>query len=186
MNWPIDRAKSALARYTRPACRKTFGSFGFSFTNWSLYVRTSASSSRRIGLSRLPRHIEGYDVSTFAGTLTVASRVVFRDGQPTKADFRRYRIREAAPDVAARENGAAQSLLRERKEAGAQEQPRRASALERPAEARTQPVGELLRSLLATADDVGTVLGAERVRDRCGENERDDGEQRAEAVQRHE
>ena len=51
-----------------------------------------------LGLARLPRHIEGYDVSTFAGTLTVASRVVFRDGQPSQADFRRYRIREAAPD----------------------------------------------------------------------------------------
>jgi excinuclease ABC subunit C len=51
-----------------------------------------------LGLRRLPRHIEGYDVSTFAGTLSVASRVVFRDGQPSKADFRRYRIREAAPD----------------------------------------------------------------------------------------
>jgi excinuclease ABC subunit C len=51
-----------------------------------------------LSLRRLPRHIEGYDVSTFAGTLTVASRVVFRDGQPSKADFRRYRIREAAPD----------------------------------------------------------------------------------------
>ncbi len=57
-----------------------------------------ADLQQALGLSRLPRHIEGYDVSTFAGTLTVASRVVFRDGQPTKADFRRYRIREAAPD----------------------------------------------------------------------------------------
>jgi excinuclease ABC subunit C len=51
-----------------------------------------------LGLRRPPRHIEGYDVSTFAGTLTVASRVVFRDGQPAKADYRRYRIRQAAPD----------------------------------------------------------------------------------------
>ena len=57
-----------------------------------------AELQQALGLSRLPRHIEGYDVSTFAGTLTVASRVVFRDGQPSKADFRRYRIRTAAPD----------------------------------------------------------------------------------------
>ncbi len=58
----------------------------------------SAELQQVLGLRRLPRHIEGYDVSTFAGTLTVASRVVFRDGQPAKAEFRRYRIREAAPD----------------------------------------------------------------------------------------
>jgi excinuclease ABC subunit C len=57
-----------------------------------------AELQRALGLRRHPRHIEGYDVSTLAGTLTVASRVVFRDGQPSKADFRRYRIRDAAPD----------------------------------------------------------------------------------------
>ncbi len=53
---------------------------------------------QRLGLRTLPRRIEGYDVSTFHGTLTVASRVVFEAGRPVKADYRRYRIREAAPD----------------------------------------------------------------------------------------
>jgi excinuclease ABC subunit C len=57
-----------------------------------------AELQRALGLARLPRHIEGYDVSTFAGTLSVASRVVFRDGQPSESDYRRYRIRAAAPD----------------------------------------------------------------------------------------
>jgi excinuclease ABC subunit C len=52
----------------------------------------------RLDLSALPRRIEGYDVSTFRGTLTVASRVVFVDGKPLKNDYRRYRIRDAAPD----------------------------------------------------------------------------------------
>jgi len=51
-----------------------------------------------LGLGRPPRRIEGYDVSTLHGTLTVASRVVFEDGQPVKADYRRYRIKHAAPD----------------------------------------------------------------------------------------
>jgi hypothetical protein len=42
--------------------------------------------------------IECYDVSTLQGTLTVASRVVFEDGRPVKADYRRYRIvQEAGP-----------------------------------------------------------------------------------------
>ncbi|MEM7413042.1 MAG: excinuclease ABC subunit UvrC [Myxococcota bacterium] len=45
-----------------------------------------------------PRTIEGYDISTLHGTLTVGSRVCFVDGQPHKAGYRRYRIREAPPD----------------------------------------------------------------------------------------
>jgi excinuclease ABC subunit C len=50
----------------------------------------------RLGLARLPRRIECYDVSTLQGSLAVASRVVFEDGRPRKADYRRYRIRQAA------------------------------------------------------------------------------------------
>ncbi len=49
----------------------------------------------RLGLSRTPRRIECYDVSNLNGVLPVASRVVFEDGRPVKAGFRRYRIREA-------------------------------------------------------------------------------------------
>jgi excinuclease ABC subunit C len=52
----------------------------------------------RLELRATPRRIEGYDVSTFHGTLTVASRVVFEEGQPLKRDYRRYRIRQASPD----------------------------------------------------------------------------------------
>jgi len=52
----------------------------------------------RLGLAALPRRIECYDVSTFRGSIAVASRVVFEDGAPRRADYRRYRIREAAPD----------------------------------------------------------------------------------------
>jgi excinuclease ABC subunit C len=49
-------------------------------------------------LPDLPRRIECYDVSTLGGTLTVASRVTFEEGQPNKQAYRRYRIRAAAPD----------------------------------------------------------------------------------------
>jgi excinuclease ABC subunit C len=52
----------------------------------------------RLSLRALPRRVEGYDVSTLHGTLTVASRVCFEDGQPRKRDYRRYRIQQAAPD----------------------------------------------------------------------------------------
>ncbi|MEE9609078.1 MAG: excinuclease ABC subunit UvrC [Myxococcota bacterium] len=57
-----------------------------------------AELRERLDLKSLPRRIEGYDVSTFYGTLAVASRVVFQDGQPSKVDYRHYRIREAAAD----------------------------------------------------------------------------------------
>jgi len=57
-----------------------------------------AELEERLHLERLPRRIECYDVSTLHGTLSVASRVVFVEGRPVKADYRRYRIREAAPD----------------------------------------------------------------------------------------
>lgn len=55
-----------------------------------------AELKERLGLASLPRRIECYDVSTLHGSLAVASRVVFEDGRPRKADYRRYRIRQAA------------------------------------------------------------------------------------------
>jgi excinuclease ABC subunit C len=58
---------------------------------------TLAELQQQLGLSRLPRRIEGYDISTHHGALSVGSRVVFADGQPLRAEYRRYRIREAAP-----------------------------------------------------------------------------------------
>jgi excinuclease ABC subunit C len=56
----------------------------------------AAELADALGLAAPPRRIECYDVSNLAGTLAVASRVVFQDGQPAKADYRRYRVREAA------------------------------------------------------------------------------------------
>ncbi len=51
---------------------------------------------QRLGLRTKPRRIECYDASNLSGTLAVAGRVVFEDGQPKPASYRRYRIREAA------------------------------------------------------------------------------------------
>ena len=63
-------------------------------------ARTSVEAAleeirERCGLTEIPRRIECYDVSNLSGTLAVASRVVFEDGLPTKADYRRYRIHNA-------------------------------------------------------------------------------------------
>lgn len=48
---------------------------------------------RGLRLSNLPEVIEGYDISQVQGRQPVASRVVFRDGRPDRARYRRYRIR---------------------------------------------------------------------------------------------
>ncbi len=44
-------------------------------------------------LPRVPRHIEGVDISLIQGTNAVGSLVVFRNGAPSKDDYRRFRIR---------------------------------------------------------------------------------------------
>src|SRR5207248_8737249 len=53
----------------------------------------------RLRLPRLPRRIECFDISTFAGQLTVGSQVVFTDGEPDKSGYRLCKVRgEAAGD----------------------------------------------------------------------------------------
>ena len=53
-------------------------------------------------LSELPRHIECFDNSNIQGTNPVASCVVFRDGKPSKKDYRHFNIKtvEGADDFA--------------------------------------------------------------------------------------
>jgi len=46
-----------------------------------------------LGLPRLPRRIECYDVSNIHGTNPTASMVVFLDGRPAKAHYRRFSIK---------------------------------------------------------------------------------------------
>ena len=45
-----------------------------------------------IGMDKLPRRIEAYDISNIQGYHTVASLVVFENGQPKKAHYRRFKI----------------------------------------------------------------------------------------------
>jgi excinuclease ABC subunit C len=46
-----------------------------------------------LGLERVPRRIEGYDISHMQGTDTVASMVVFSNGIPDKAAYRKFKMR---------------------------------------------------------------------------------------------
>ena len=44
-------------------------------------------------LKKRPRKMECYDISNISGVLSVASMVVFWEGKPDKAKYRRFRIK---------------------------------------------------------------------------------------------
>ena len=50
-----------------------------------------------LNLPRLPIRMECFDISHLQGTNTVASCVVFMNGTPSKADYRRYNISGITP-----------------------------------------------------------------------------------------
>ena len=48
---------------------------------------------KAIGMKELPRHMECFDNSNIQGTNPVAACVVFRDAEPCKKDYRRFKIK---------------------------------------------------------------------------------------------
>ncbi|RNE49205.1 excinuclease ABC subunit UvrC [Corynebacterium alimapuense] len=73
-----------------------------------------ADIQEAIGLEQAPLRIECTDISHIQGTDVVASLVVFEDGLPTKADYRRYRIKEAAGDGRSDDVGSIAEVTRRR------------------------------------------------------------------------
>jgi excinuclease ABC subunit C len=55
-----------------------------------------AALARSLHLSREPRWMECYDISTFQGSLSVGSGVSMRDGEADRAGYRRYRVQGVA------------------------------------------------------------------------------------------
>lgn len=49
---------------------------------------------RSLGLERLPRRIEGYDISVLQGAEAVGALVVFEDGLARRSDYRRFKIEQ--------------------------------------------------------------------------------------------
>ena len=49
-----------------------------------------------LGLSAAPHRIESYDISNWGDGTSVCGMVVFRDGKPSKADYRRFKMRTVA------------------------------------------------------------------------------------------
>lgn len=56
-------------------------------------IRGLDEIKEKFGLPHRPTRIECYDISTFQGSETVASQVVFEDGVPSKENYRRYKIK---------------------------------------------------------------------------------------------
>jgi excinuclease ABC subunit C len=52
-----------------------------------------AELARELELKRFPLRIECYDISTFGGTASVGSMVVFQDGYPLRKHYRRFSIK---------------------------------------------------------------------------------------------
>ncbi|HEX9102480.1 MAG TPA: excinuclease ABC subunit UvrC [Polyangia bacterium] len=53
---------------------------------------------QRLSLKRLPKRIECFDISHIQGTATVASMVVFLDGEPAKGEYRTFKVKTATND----------------------------------------------------------------------------------------
>jgi excinuclease ABC subunit C len=59
---------------------------------------TLARLQQRLSLKKLPRRIECFDISHIQGTATVASMVVFLEGEPAKSEYRTFKIKTSAND----------------------------------------------------------------------------------------
>lgn len=74
--------------------------------------------AQALGLDFVPRRIEGFDISNTQGTLSVASMVVFLDGEPAKKEYRHFRIKtvEGANDFASMNEVLKRRFLRTQRE----------------------------------------------------------------------
>lgn len=57
------------------------------------YATDTLELAKVMGLSKVPERIEGYDISNIFGTSAVGSMVVFRDGEPDKSQYRKFKIK---------------------------------------------------------------------------------------------
>ncbi|MDK2742765.1 MAG: excinuclease ABC subunit UvrC [Nitrospira sp. BO4] len=88
--------------------------------NEELDQQAGEELKRLLRLERAPRRIEGFDISNTMGNQSVASMVVWEDGQMKKADYRRFKIQTVVgandfasmKEVITRRYGEAQDLAR--------------------------------------------------------------------------
>jgi len=58
------------------------------------YAGDVVELAKTLGLARVPNRIEGYDISNLQGTEAVGSMVVFKDGEPDKNEYRKFKIKD--------------------------------------------------------------------------------------------
>ncbi|MBL7057779.1 excinuclease ABC subunit UvrC [Patescibacteria group bacterium] len=52
-----------------------------------------------LGLKKIPKRIEGYDIAHIFGRDIVGSMVVFENGEPNKNEYRKFKIKEAQDEI---------------------------------------------------------------------------------------
>ena len=73
-------------------------------TKWQGHQKTGRDEALKelgqlLNLDKAPKRLECFDVSHFAGSNTVSSMVVFENGFPRKADYRKFKLsQEGSPD----------------------------------------------------------------------------------------
>jgi excinuclease ABC subunit C len=107
--WLASRAKRPVellvpqrgpkARLVEMAVRNAEAALALSLRSSQSRERALKELQEALDLPVLPRRIEAYDISNISGALAVGSQVVWEDGKPKKAAYKRYRIRTVAgPD----------------------------------------------------------------------------------------
>ncbi len=87
---PKRGAKAELVEMARRNAENAFQEAGRSEEELAKMLGRLQSA---LGLAKLPRRIECYDISLFQGGSAVGSKVAFLDGEPDKARYRRFRIK---------------------------------------------------------------------------------------------
>jgi excinuclease ABC subunit C len=82
------------------------------------YAADVVELAKTLSLPKVPQRIEGYDISNLFGQEAVGSMVVFKNGEPDKSQYRKFKIREI-------ENPPPSTGLRAGRPRGASTPPRR-------------------------------------------------------------
>lgn len=88
--------RGAKVRILEMAVRNAEQSFSEKQRTEAEALTTLANLQRKLSLRNLPSRIECYDISNISGSEAVASMVVFTDGEPDKAAYRRFKMRAPA------------------------------------------------------------------------------------------
>ena len=80
--------------------------------------RDLAQLADELGLAESPMRIEGFDISNISGTFMVASMVVFQNGRPVNAEYRRYKMKavKSQDDFACMAEAVSRRYARHKKE----------------------------------------------------------------------